>query len=641
MIKTQNNKLFNFNDNHQLYLWFLFLLTIFITLVPFFKIGLTNCDDVEYYLKSFWFDTDRIAYAKTAGRFYFLITKPIYNLPYLIDNFYLTKVIQYGFVCLSFVLFAIVVKKIFKQTAFALTVFLLLFVFLTVTPNYFMPIIAFPLYFTLSFSIFLLSLLFFIKYYEIKKYKYLLFSAILFAMALIFYETFLIFLLFIVFFIIGKNISDQGIRFIRSKKFYKEIVLFVGTGVVYIVVYYLYRISVQSGDDFYAGSSLAKNFSLSNFFKIIWNLNRAAFPTYTYFRSQVCIESNSLWATGHLNNFWYIFKNSNAISIVNALIQCFLFCILSCKIKPDIPWKKIGFGALTAAAFIFAVHIILGISEKYNTVYYAMSGYVTTYYSYFCVTFFISLLAYSCIKLSYNNIYLKTAVIIVFTCLICWISIITGYSNDHLSRDWQHSRAKLIMMEEVIKEGVFDEIDDEAIIYMPNYNQTVSKLDRNLYSAFFWRYYVEVKTNRKLKTTARFETITQKLQENPNQDLFFITKYENQKSMDVLFVLSKVNNNSINFENEATIFSSATANEAKVYFYSANKNFVFQFFVPQTSPESTAIINNATHNVSCGINAIRIENEDKNKAVTAFFVKSDDPFFVKDFAISTMGSINE
>ena len=93
-----NKKSTLYDYNLQPFLWFLFFLTIFLTLIPFFKIGLTNCDDLEYYLDAFVKNSKRVGYAQHAGRFYFLITKPLYHVAYFIDNFYLTKVIQYGFV---------------------------------------------------------------------------------------------------------------------------------------------------------------------------------------------------------------------------------------------------------------------------------------------------------------------------------------------------------------------------------------------------------------------------------------------------------------------------------------------------------------------------------------------------------------
>ena len=97
---------------------FIFLgLTVVITLIPFFRVGFTTGDELEYYLT--WLIGDLSAnaniYAHGAGRFYFLITKPMYSLAYIGDNFCLTKVLQYTSLLLSFILFAVIIGKIFKS----------------------------------------------------------------------------------------------------------------------------------------------------------------------------------------------------------------------------------------------------------------------------------------------------------------------------------------------------------------------------------------------------------------------------------------------------------------------------------------------------------------------------------------------
>ena len=633
------------SDYHpQPFIWFLFFLTIGLTLLPFLKIGLTNGDDLEFYILGLMKATAKDAYAQSAGRFYFLITKPLFHVAYLVDNFYLTKAIQYGFLLLSFILFAVVVKKLFKNTVFALSAFLLLLVFLTVTPNYYIPIMSLPLYFTLSFSFFLLSLLLLIKYYESNRYKHLVFSVILATLALLFYENYLMFILFVLVFMFAKNISEEGMMAcLKNKKTYKEIIPFIAISLVYVAVYYLYRWHVQTENGFYVGTTIAKDFSFNNFLKFIWNPNKMALPTYAYHFTQECISANSLLETGHQHNFWYILRNSQAVSIVNALIQCFLFCILFSKAKPDISWKKIGIGALTASVFIFAVHFLLALTEKHNALYYGMAGYVTTYYAYFGITLFIAFLAYACFKLSYRNKYIQASVIAVFSLLFFCASIIISYSNDHLSRDWQHAHSAHLMMEKLIEEKAFDKIPDGAVIYTDNYYQSVSKLGKSIYTAHpdFWTSYIHIKTKRYLPIYTDLERVKNRVQENPQQEIYHLIKYETPKSLDVLSVLSKVNNNSIDFESETPTVAAATANEATVYYYSANKNFIFQFVMLQCTPESTIMINNEPRKVSTGINAIRIENDNKKKSVVSFTLKSDDPFLVNGFAVSTIGFVGE
>ena len=102
-------------------------------------------------------------------------------------------------------------------------------------------------------------------------------------------------------------------------------------------------------------------------------------------------------------------------------------------------------------------------------------------------------------------------------------------------------------------------------------------------------------------------------------------------------MLSKINVHSINLENEENPVEFVTANEAIVYYYSANKSFTFLFTIPQSSPESTLTINNKTQPAYTGINAVRIDNENYKEEITMFSLKLDDPFLVNKIAVSDMG----
>ena len=625
------------NNNSQLFLGFLFLLTLFLTLVPFFRIGLTNCDDLDYYLTAITGKDYSEMYAHHAGRFYFLLTQPFYRLPYIFDSFYITKIIQYGFLTLSFILFAVVIRKIFKQTEFALSVFLLLLVFLTVTPNINMAIIAYPFYFTFSLSVFLLAVLMLLKYFETSKNGFLVVAVLFAAIALLFYENYLMFILVVVLFILLKNGSEQGWKLLKSKKVYKEVLPFVLLCVTYLGVYFLYRSSIQTEKGFYSGTTFAESFSISNFFTSIYSFNGAIIPSYLYHKKVLCLEANSLLAAGHQYNFWYVLRNSLPSSIVNALIQCFLFCFLFFNIKPEISWKKIGIGVLSSLFLLFAVHSLIAISEKYNAVHYRMDGYVTTYYAYFFMTVLIAFLAYASLKISYRNKYAKTSVISIFAFFFFYIAIITNYGNDHFSRDWQLNHGKQLMMEKIIAEGAFDNIPENAVIYLGNYNQTCSKFGSGIYYSLesYWAQYITAKIQKKLKIYADFEVFQKNVQKTQPSEIYYFTKYETQKNRDILLVISKLNN-SYNIEN-----TPVTANEATVYYYSPSKEFTLLMTIPEYSQNATVSVNNEIRRVSCGINALRIVNENKKKEITSFTLQSNAPFLVEDFAISNLGFLNE
>ena len=114
-----------------------------LTLIPFFKVGFTNGDDLEYFITSHqslrgWL-SDATIYAQNAGRFYFLITKYFYYIPYLADNFAVTKTIQYGSLLACYVYAAYIVWRLFKSQSLSLIVLLVLIANTHLHPNNHVP----------------------------------------------------------------------------------------------------------------------------------------------------------------------------------------------------------------------------------------------------------------------------------------------------------------------------------------------------------------------------------------------------------------------------------------------------------------------------------------------------------------------
>lgn len=644
-----NNYFVNFRKRESFdissFVLFAFILIAILTLHPFFKIGFTTADDLEYYMTALrgnlWQDARE--YAVRSGRFYFLITKPLYSLPYLIDNFYFTKIIQYGFLILSFVLFAIVIRKILKIKEFALLAFLFLFVFLTVTPNYHIPVIAYPFFFTCSFSIFFASILFLIKYIELGRYEHLIASVIMFAIALLFYETYLIFLLFIVGFIFFRNIAERGKGVFKSKTFYKEILPFALVGILYVLVYFIYRKIVQSGGIYYDGSSVATDFSLTNFFRVLYNYNKSAVPTYIYHDFRGTIEMHSTLAGGHQHNFWYMLKNLPISMFVNTLLQCFLFLFLFSKMKNTISWKKIGISVFVIGLLTFSVHILLGISEKYNQSGYwnNVDGYVTTFYSYFCITLLIAFFMYACMKACYNIKWLRVTIIAVFTVSLFYASIIIGYSNVHLSRAWERSQDRFSIIDKVLEKDILQNIPEGAIVYAGDITHSLYDFGSGLGGRnFSWRDYIFLKTNRELDFYTNFERFRNAVEKKSEQDVYCITKYDNPKSKDILLTLSKIEKASLNIDNEENMYQYSVSSETMIYYCSPNKTFMFQFYIPDCSNDPIITIDNKQYSSNCKMNTIIIENSNNKEEITSFKLKSTQPFLIKTFMVSTIGYID-
>lgn len=555
----------------------LLFLTVIITLYPFFKIGFTTGDDLEYYMTYLTGDFlyNAKVYAEGAGRFYFLITKPIYSLPYIFDNFYVTKCIQYISVLITFSLFSYLIKKIFHSKWLALLSFLFLILPLSVMPNYFVPIMAYPLFFSLSLSLALVAFILLLRYYETGKNKYLALSVVVYFVVMLFYETYLIFLGAILLFIFIRNIRKNGLKMsFRNRDFYKEMVPFISIGCIYILAYFSFRAFIQTPDGFYDGSSFAKSFSIPHFFQILFRFNNAALPTKIYHLTQNVIQANSLLPQGHQPHFLYVLTHSSVQSVVNAVIQVVLFIYIILHIKTEISWKKIGSALIISFLLMISSHLLVAIADKYNSTYYFMNGYVTTFYSYFAVTLLLVILFYAFYKIMRKREWSRYIGLIAMGGVLFYVSIITGYTNEHLSRDWERSQNRFTVVDDLIKNHAFDSIPENAIVYAPDLHETSSLLGKGVtLQNFGWQHYIHAKTGKSLDMAQRPEECKQRLEQNPDRPVYRIVKKESIKRNDLFLVISQVDIRSIRWEDEKPFQNAVCTDHASLHYYSPAKEF--------------------------------------------------------------------
>ena len=212
--------------------------TLLLTLLPFFQVGLTNTDDFQYYNTSHFpgqWVFDATVYAHGAGRFYFLLTKYFYYVPYLFDNYALTKFIQYFTTACSYALFSFLVYKMFRSKRLGALTGLLLIFNMSLGIDNFYPPTSFPFYFHFSLIIFLAGLLLYVNYCEKGGYWRVIVSAALVLLACLFYENYILFSVFFIIFVIVKEWCRNGfVAMMKSKEFYKRLCPLVAVGVILV-----------------------------------------------------------------------------------------------------------------------------------------------------------------------------------------------------------------------------------------------------------------------------------------------------------------------------------------------------------------------------------------------------------------------
>ena len=617
----------NLKKNEKILGGFLLLLTVLITFSSFINIGFTTADDLSYYmtfLRKNYF-ADAWNYARYAGRFYFIITKPLYSIVYAFDNFYFTKILQYGCLILSYSLFSFLIFKLFRSEPLAYVTFLLLIAATTITPGYHIPVISYPCFFTFSFSLMLVAILLFISFLENKKKSFLYFSAVLFFIVLLFYETYVIFLALFCLIVIIRSFIIRGFKnSFRDKNFYKETLPYIIAGGLYVTLYFVFRIIFNYGPhpEIYEGSRIASNFSFKHFIMVICNCNLAAIPGKIYEMNQDVFVANSLLPNGHIDKWGYLFQNLSVISWVNILILCFLFFFIFLKMDNRISWKKIAAGIIIASVFTLSSHVLLGIAEKYNSIWYSwLLGYVTTYFSWFGIIMVIVLIFYALYKIGYEVSFIRYGILLILTGIFLYFSVIIQYTNEHLSRDWQHSQNRFIVVDKLIQNHYFDNLPDQALVFAPDLYNTSSVMGKGVCEGFNWGKYIFLKSHKKININIYQypDDLLKAIKKNPHKDIFYLQKNESLSNQDLFMALSKVEKSSINWTDKSALFTNSTCNEAEIFYYSPIHDYILNYNMiskQDSYPTDTASCSNISK-------SLMINNPKTDKGNSILTIKVD------------------
>ncbi len=536
-------------ESSDKWLLFGFVVTVILSLIPFFKVGFTTSDDLQYFVTAqqswqYWL-MDHRAYAEGQGRFYFLITKFFYYVPYLADNFVVTKLIQYTTLLGCYLLFAHIVYRIFRSRTIGLMTLLLLVFNTCVTQyKYFIAVTAYPFYFTFSFLIFLCGVLLMVNHYQRGGRWKPLWAGLLFFVASLFYENYLVLTLLVVLYVFLRHLRRDGIgRMWSNTAFWREIVPMALSVVVYTAIYVGYRhwLAVAMPEmNTYNGAQLADgdNFSLNKFFRIVTRLTLVALPGHNYFHSKSIIAENSLLLRGLYNNPGYMLTHSSAIVIVNALLQSILFVLLCRRMDMrQYSWRKLLAVLAGALFFAFSANALVAVTPKYQEWSPWIRGYVTSFYSYFGVALAMAVLVALTLKMvsrpKWNRLIRGS-----WTILIFFFAVLIGSSNEHLSREWQRSQNRFVVVDEMARSGYFDTLPDDALIYTSALHSTSNTASYICESSRDVENYIDLRARRKFHYASDSASLSQKKAELPSSPCYIFGARESKKANELLVAVA-------------------------------------------------------------------------------------------------------
>ena len=559
----------------QVVLAFLVLLVIIISLVPFFKIGFTISDDLENYLTFLKGDfyQDAWVYANYSGRFYFLITKPLYSLVYAAGDSLGLKMLQYGCLLFSYFSFTYLIQKLFHSKKLSIALFVLLVCCTPVTPFFSIPFVAFPCFFTVSFAIFCWAVILFVKYTETDRYALVIYSALLCFVSSLFYENFLIFIFLFGIGILIRNLHKSGIRkAFTTKQLYKELLPIIIAALLYVALYFLFR---QFVDNHYDGSTFAHPLNWKNFFRIIWRCTFAAAPLHQFKHGFEVMSINSQSLTGHFHYYSFMLTHASLASYINALLVSFLAAYLLKNFNNKLSWKALIITTVSALIFAFSSHLLIAVSSKYNLDWGSwLAGYVTSYYSYFGLILAILLTAYALYKLVFHIKYVRILVGAAIVLVIFGVVVINNSTNEHISHEWARSQQRFTILDEMIADNAFSQMGETDILYCPAMYQS-GMWGNCLFGIGINRFneYIFLKSGKQLTECEETQQLRKLLSQDSTRRVVVLDMKEGLTHNDMLVTMASVKPSSWNFALENPL-TDVLCDSATLYFHSASKRYL-------------------------------------------------------------------
>ncbi len=560
-----------FTKNNEFF-YLAFSVIALITFFPLFSTGIATADDFHYYLTSRRGEVmqDASYFAQIAGRFYFYIVKPVYNLPYIWDNMVVVKIFQYLPIAMCFLLFAKIVNMITKSKGTA-WLYLLLFLMTMQISKHTSLFVSYPFYFSFSFFLLLSSYYLLLRFYEGQKGRLLIFSALLFGIGLLFYETYILFLLFAAITIVARNLSLDIKLSGKIKNALIQFSPFLIIGIIYLAAYFIFRIYYPSR---YTGTSFAtKDVSIFSFFKVIWRLAYSSFPLTVYETSKNLFWDKSELVGGFSPVLLRLIVSARVEWIVKGIVVAFCGYKLLSMI-PGIKIKTLLTISGMAVLLIFIPHIPLALTEKYTFFVEqgGMIGYVTTFFSFFGTLLFLTVLLSYLINLFNFNLIVKRTMITVFVAGFFICSVLTDYSNYMIAKDIRSANLRFYAIDELVKTDEFKSIPPKT----PFYGKTM--WDTPSYSAaslteqdFNWYEYFQIRTGN-IYPVGRDDRIFLEYSKRVPEIPWFIAARQAEKSEDIMLVLAAMHP----LQQQDSVVDHF-ADRALVLYYSSYKTFTVSF----------------------------------------------------------------
>jgi len=609
----------DFPGKNKTFFYLAFLLIALITLYPMFFTGWASADDLRNYLsiRNGQVMRDASWIARLAGRFFYLITIPVYSLPYIVDNWAVVKLFHFIPLILCFLLFGRIIIKMTGVQEY--TWFFLLLAMMTVQLSANTSLfITYPFYFTFSFALLLISFLFLLQYLERGKIRNLVFSTVFYAAGLIFSEVYVLYLLFAALTILYYNFGEKNGAWQKTRRSILQFLPFLAVGIAYITAYFIFRIYHPSE---YAGTSFdPKGADPWDFFRVLWYLSVSAYPMTIFNTLYTLFIDKSELVTGYQPVILNILLAARVEWLVKGVLVSAAGFLLLMNI-PSLRWRSMLAGMILCILLIFIPHLPLALTTKY--LFHAskgtMLGYVTTFYSFFGAMLLFTLAAGGLMSLFRFSRVVKTVVSALLTAGFFVISVLTDFSNYAVAKDICSANLRFKAVDELLISEEWKEVP----LNSPFYGKTM--WDNPSYIAngvteqgFNWYEYFMAKSGR-YNPVAEEDSVFLDYAKRVPEPPWFIALRQAEKTDDIVLVAAPLQP-----LKQSDSVVDHYADHAIILYYSPYKTFTVSFRVKAdtTNGKSPIRVNHIGADIYAPVKTVQftIYNTVKTETVTVFRV---------------------
>ena len=380
------------------------------------------------------------------GRFYYMYTYVLYAIPYLFNSLVYIKAVSFISVLFSTAcLFYVVKKMLGAKIGFLVILMFYSFAQIDMQHNAF---VAYLFHHQVTMGILLLAIERLLAYYrEKRKTSILIASAILYAIPVFIYESFLFYS--ILFFAISLyfNIKDNKKWFVSVKNSLWELRYHIILSVFYLIIYFTWMKLYPS---VYEGSRWAFS-SLKDSLVTVAVLSTGLFPLNSFI---------------HIIRRLHISDFLDPYFVLKAIISSAAIMYLLREIYRKISAEFLKTSGLLLLLATLLPSIPLALTSKYvSWVKGKTYGYVVSYFSYF----FIIVLVTLCLIFIYQaTIKIKIFKILLFGALFI-ASVCTDVNNAYWAKASQSDMDRRVAFDKVISSTSFQNVPDGSVIYIPDY----------------------------------------------------------------------------------------------------------------------------------------------------------------------------